>query len=143
MPDYLWICPNISEYARVRLNLPEWLSFTFLLCNTLPTWTPGYLFQRLSNTRSHSLEEHEIVFLKREIVFFSTEVGNIWFIFSILNKIFLQLRFQICCYLWRPKGTGTLNLYKPFKISFIIESEALIGSSSTQKLQKSIFRLAV
>ena len=37
---------------------------------------------------------------------FSIVAGSIWFCFLFLDWIFLQLRFQICCYLWGPKRSG-------------------------------------
>ena len=118
MPHCLWICLNISEYARVCLNLPEWLFFTFPLFNTWSVWKLGYLFQRLNDTKSYSLEVHEVVFLKRQNLFFSRVVGSIWFILCVFDKISLQVRFQIYCYLWRLKEPGTLNLDKPSKKFF-------------------------
>ena len=54
MPEYAGICVNIPK-------LREWIFFTFPHCNPLLTGTRGYLFQRLHETRSYALEEHETV----------------------------------------------------------------------------------
>ena len=68
-----WICLNIPEYT---INLPEYLlfynsPFPYLFYNPFSTWTRGYLFERLQETRGYSLKEQEAVFLKRHSLNFS------------------------------------------------------------------------
>ena len=52
MSGYVWICRDMLEYAWICLNLQGWLSiyispFPHLFHNSFPTWTRGYLFERL------------------------------------------------------------------------------------------------
>ena len=59
MPDYVWICLNEPEYAWICLNLPEWFlfyisPFPYLFYNSFSTWTHGYLFERLQETRRNT-----------------------------------------------------------------------------------------
>ena len=44
---------------------------------------------------------NEAVFLKTQNLNFSLVAGSIGFVFRF---ILLQVRFQICCYLWGPRG---------------------------------------
>ena len=86
MPKYAWICRNIREYAEICVNMPKsvWRAFALrfpvspFVLQSLPTWTRGYLFERLQDTRGYSLKEHEVVFLKRHnlICFEQLEVFN-------------------------------------------------------------------
>ena len=77
-----WICLNMLEC----LNMAECLLFyisTFppLFYNFFSTLTRGYLFERLQETRAHSLKEHEAVFLFKFYVTFQGwdgEGGGWW-----------------------------------------------------------------
>ena len=61
---------DMPEYVWIRQSLPEWLlfyisPFPHLFYNSLSTWSRGELFERLQETRIHSLKEHVAVFLKK------------------------------------------------------------------------------
>ena len=58
----------------------------------------------------YSLKENEAVFLKRKNWIFSIVGGSISFVFFVLNKTFLQVRFQFFCYLWVGGGRQPLTL---------------------------------
>ena len=73
-----WICLIIPECAYICLNR---FCFTFTHCN--PT---SKVFMTVS------LESKNLIF--------STVTGSIWFCFLFLDWMFLQVRFQIYCYLW-------------------------------------------
>ena len=90
----------MSDYAWMCLNLPEWLLFYILV---IPY-----------------LKEPTTVFLDSKNLIFSVVAGSIWICFFFLDCIFLQLWFQICCYLWGPKGPGALNLTQPVRYSINI-----------------------
>ena len=59
-PEYAWLCLIMREYAEIYVNMPKsaWMTFVLhfhiLMC--------GYLFQRVHETRSYGLKEHEAVF---------------------------------------------------------------------------------
>ena len=53
------------------------ICFTFPSCNLVSTSARSYLCERLHETRTYSLKEHEIVFLKRHNLIFSKVAGNI------------------------------------------------------------------
>ena len=63
MPDYVWICQNMSEYVGICVNMPKSVWVTFVLpfpiskffYNPVSTWTYGYLFEHLQETRGYSL----------------------------------------------------------------------------------------
>ena len=84
-PEYVWMFGNMRECTYIHLNGS---CFTFARCNHLFTWTLGYLCQRLHETRSYSLKEHEVVFLRRQKLFFSAL--SIWFVFSCRLNIFIS-----------------------------------------------------
>ena len=123
MPEYAWICLSMSKHVWICLDLPEWLLFYISHCNPclpgfnvslptclvsyLPGYLPGYLFQRLHETK-RNMKEHEVVFLKGQN--FSTVAESIWF---ALDKRFLQVIFQVCCYLWGLMGQGAVILDIP------------------------------
>ena len=44
--------------------------------------------------------------MKRQNLFFSIVAGSICLLFVNRLNIFFQVRFQIWCYLWTPKGSG-------------------------------------
>ena len=35
--------------------------------------------------------------------------------YFVLDRMFLQVRFQICSYLWGPKGPGAVNFTQPVR----------------------------
>ena len=83
---YAWLCLNVRKYV--------WMAFVihlFTCCNSLSI-----------NCFSES---------KNLIFFYSSWKYLILFI--VLDWIFLQLRFQICCYIWEPRGSGAVNLTQP------------------------------
>ena len=106
MTKYVWICLNMLEYAGIYLL--DDFCVTFPLCNPLSTWMRGYLSQNLHETISCSLKEHEVVFLTRQNLIFYLVAGSINLIF-VLDLIFLQIKSQICCYLWVSRRPGALN----------------------------------
>ena len=55
--------------------------FTLNHCNHMSTWTGASLLQRLHQTRSYSLKQHEVVFLKGQNLIFSSVAVSIWFVF--------------------------------------------------------------
>ena len=72
----------MSEYAEICVNVPKsaWMAFVLLQhCNPLCAWLSGYLFQCLYETRSYSLKEDKVVFLKRQILIFPIVGESIWF----------------------------------------------------------------
>ena len=95
MPEYAWIIPG---YVWVCLNIPKSVWITFVL--HLPFVIP---------------------YLKGEPWLFSWRVKNWIFyscckyliVFFVLDWIFLQVRFRICCYLWEPRESGAVNLDIP------------------------------
>ena len=113
IPGYALVCLIMPEYTKTCVNMPKsaWMAFVLHFPIVIP-WRLECvvtLFQRLHETRSYSLKEHEPVFLKswkRLICIF------------VLDWLFLQVRFQICFYLWRPGKPKTrdreswLNLWK-------------------------------
>ena len=68
MPEYVWICRNMREYAQICLN---GICFIFSYCNPLSTWTLAYLFQRLQKNGNFCLEENDAVFLETQNSIFS------------------------------------------------------------------------
>ena len=67
MPESAGICQNMRECAKICQN---GLCFKYPHCNPLPTLTRGYFYQRLHETESYSLKEHEDVSLKRQNLVF-------------------------------------------------------------------------
>ena len=68
MSGYVWICLNIVEYAWICLYLPQWLlfyvsPFLHFFYNLFSILKYGFLFERLQESRSCSLKEHEAIFL--------------------------------------------------------------------------------
>ena len=53
--------------------------FTFTHCKILSAWTRGCLFQRLHESESRNLNEHETAFLKRQDLSFFREVFDLFF----------------------------------------------------------------
>ena len=74
--------PDMSGYAFCLTSF----YFTFPL--RLHYITRGYLFERLQETRTDSLKEHEVVFLKRQNLIFSIAAGTILFVFCFRLNIF-------------------------------------------------------
>ena len=94
---YAWIFPG---YVWLRLNVSKfvWIAFALHLSIVIPY-----------------LKEPETVFLESNDLISSIVSRSIWFCFLFLDWIFLQVRFQICSYLWGPKGPGALNLTQPMR----------------------------
>ena len=90
----LEICLNMSEYAWICLNMPEWLlvlHFSISLLVFAIPWKRGYLFERLQETREtrgYSLKKQETVFLKKQNLIFSLAAGSISFVFCFRLNIF-------------------------------------------------------
>ena len=72
-------------------------------------------------------KESQTVFLKsKNLIFYSS--CKYFILFFVLDCIFLQVRFQICCYLWGPTGPVYPMIY-PINISdafLIIYSSILL-----------------
>ena len=95
---YAWI---ISGHVWLCLNLPKFVWIAFVLHSPIVI---SYL------------KESYNVFLESKNLIFSIVAGSIWFFFFFfLDWMFLQVRFQICYYLWGPKGLGDLNLTQPVR----------------------------
>ena len=112
MPDYSWKYLNILEYDGKCMNVPKsvWMAFLlhfahFTICFAIPfsTWTRGYLFEPIQETRDDSLKEDKAVFLKRKNLIFSIATGSISFDFCFRLNIFSS-KFWICCYLSGPRS---------------------------------------
>ena len=76
MPEYVWICQNLFELLLYYIS-----QFPHSLYKSFSTWTRGYLFEGLQETRGYSLNLCEAIFLKRQKFFFSIEAGSISFVF--------------------------------------------------------------
>ena len=72
IPEYPWLCLDMSEYAWILWNMHEYayiclngFCFTFLhlFYNIFSILKCGFLFERLQESRSCSLKEHEAIFL--------------------------------------------------------------------------------
>ena len=106
MPEYAWMIPG---YVWLCLNVPKfvWMAFD---------WHSPFVIPYL--------KESQTVFSENKNLLFSIVAGSIWFCFLFLDGIFLQLRFQICYYLWGPKGPEALNLTQslrcPINISMVL-----------------------
>ena len=77
---YVWAYVNMPKYALIYLNLPEqfYISpFPHLLYNPLSTLTRDYSFERLQETIGYNVQQHEVVFLKRQNLIFSIAAGII------------------------------------------------------------------
>ena len=98
--EYAWICLNNFWICWLCLNVPKFVWMAFALHS--PIVIPY-------------LKEPWTVFLESKKLVFSIVAGSIWFCFLVLDWIFLQVRFQICCYLWEAKGPGALNLTQPVR----------------------------
>ena len=98
MPEYAWM---ILGYVWLFLNLTTfvWIVFVLHSPNVIPY-----------------VKEPQTVFLESKNLIFSIVAGSIWFCFLFLDWIFLQIRFQICYYIWGPKGPGALNLILPVRL---------------------------
>ena len=97
MPGYARIIPG---YILLCLNVPKsvWIAFaSHLHCNPLSKWTIDCFFWKV------------------KIWIFSIVAESIRLCFLFLDWIFLQVRFQICCYFWKPKGPGAFNLNQPVR----------------------------
>ena len=83
--EYVWLCLNVTKYV--------WMPFVIYLPIVIP-----YL---------------QAVFWKVKIWFFFYSSWKYLILFIVLGWIFLQIRFQICCYLWGLRGSGAVNLTQP------------------------------
>ena len=90
IPEYVWLC----------LNVPKFVWMAFVLHSPIVILYP-------KKPWTVSLESKNLIF--------SIVAGSIWFCFLFLDWIFWQIRFQIRCYLWGPKGPGTLDLSQPVR----------------------------
>ena len=66
MPQYARL---ISQYAEICVNVPKsvWMAFVlFPYCNPLSTWHVVTYFNVYTLTRSYSLRDYKVVFLKRQ-----------------------------------------------------------------------------
>ena len=84
MPEYPWLCLGMSEYAGMTFVLHFPICFT----NPFSTWTRGYLFKCLYDTRGYSLKDYEDVFLKKQNLIFPIAAGNISSAFCFRLNIF-------------------------------------------------------
>ena len=103
MPGYGWVIPGYAllslimpEYARICINLSEWVFFTITHSNPLSKGTIDCFLEEQKFDFFYSSWKHLILFF-------------------VLARIFLQVRFRICCYIWRPRGPGAVNLDIPNK----------------------------
>ena len=108
--EYAW---TITGYAWLCLNMPISVWMAFVL--HLPIVNPSLK------------KESQTVFLKsKNLIFYSS--CKYFILFFVLDCIFLQVRFQICCYLWGPTGPVYPMIY-PINISdafLIIYSSILL-----------------
>ena len=88
MTEYAWI---ILGYAWMYLKMSKWFCYTFTHCNSL-------FIDRF-------LESKNLIF------FYSS--WKYLLLFIAWDWIFLQLRFQICCYIRGPTRSGAVNLTQP------------------------------
>ena len=62
MPDYVWICLNMRDYAGICVNMPRsvWMAFVLhFSCGYITLHVVTY-----SETKVYSLKEHQTVFFK-------------------------------------------------------------------------------
>ena len=112
-------CLNIPKYAWMCLNIPEWLLF-FPHCNPLSTWTGGYLFQYLSESKSYSLKDYQVVFVKRQNLLFSVIAGSIWFAFCFKINILQDFTLHSVIDYVRSQSLKTQHFHheKPFELAY-------------------------
>ena len=94
MPDYSWICMK-SVFLQVPIVIP-------CLLERVITW-----FNKI-----YSLQYLRLFSWIHKIYFLYSGMDYLICLF-ILQKIFLQLRFEICCYLLGLRGLGAMNLDMP------------------------------
>ena len=123
MPDYVWICLNMSAYVGIGVNLSKsaWIVFvlhfriypfflqSLFYLNTWLLWT---------STGDYSLKEYWAAFLKRQNLILSIAAESISFIF-----------YFVLFYVWGEGGwgegvevgqLGTVNLDPPFYCLFLL-----------------------
>ena len=106
MAEYAWICLNMPEYAWIGLNLPERFLFYISLLQSLVFLNVWLLISTFTlNLKDVFLETHNLIL---SILAVSIIFG---FYFRL---IFLQVRFQICCYLWGLMMVGVVNHDIPY-----------------------------
>ena len=99
IPEYAWIGLIMFVYVWICLNkpqLPEWLlfyisPFLYLFYNPFFTWTHGYLFERLQESKQtggYSLKEQETCFLKETKFNFSIAAESVLFVFCFRLNTF-------------------------------------------------------
>ena len=117
--EHAWTCLNIPKYAWMCLNIPEWLLF-FPHCNPLSTWTGGYLFQYLSESKSYSLKDYQVVFVKRQNLLFSVIAGSIWFAFCFKINILQDFTLHSVIDYVRSQSLKTQHFHheKPFELAY-------------------------
>ena len=105
MPDYVWLKPGyiwICRYIRYMLK-SVWMAFALYFSVVIPCPREHMLtyFSVYTKLEVLVLRKNDAVLLETQKLIFSI-IAVILFGFCFrLN--FLQVRFQICCYLWGPR----------------------------------------
>ena len=107
MPGF-WICFWFSIYHSFKdVRVAQGSKYVWL-CLIMSDYVIPYLKEPYTDF----LESKNLIFFFSIFFFFSL---SIWFCFLFSDWIFLQVRFQTCCYLWGPKWPGALNLTQPVR----------------------------
>ena len=97
MSEYTGICVNFPKSARMAFVLYFPIVIPCLL-ESVVTYFNVY-------TRQNFLEDKKLDFFYSSCKYFIS--------FFVLDLIFLQIRFQVWCYLWGPRRAGAVNLHIP------------------------------
>ena len=87
----------------------------------MPTLTRGYFYQRLHETGSYSLKEHEDVSLKRQNLVFPVVPECIWFVFCLWLNIFTSEVSDLPLHL-EIKGQGGRESWYTYPKNYIINA---------------------
>ena len=115
IPEYAWLCLNMTEYAWIYINMPEsiWVAFVFhvlVVITCLLECIVIYL------NKVYSLKEHEAVFLRRQNLIYSVVAGSTWFVFCFrLNNFTSNIQIPIYSYFLGPRRQGLLMWYTIIK----------------------------
>ena len=93
--EYAWICLNSFWICLIMLECGKSVRMAFVFCLTIVI---------------SCLKWPKAIFLKSKNLILLIVAGSIWYCFYVLDWVFLQVRFQICCYLWGTTGQRTVNL---------------------------------
>ena len=110
--ENVWICLIMPEYSRVHMNMGKcaWIVFDLnfsivILCLFKRRVTYFNGVHSLKSMRSFSWRDKKSIFCMA--------AGSIWFVFFYLDRTLSQVKFEICCYLWRLTEPGAVDLDIP------------------------------